>query len=189
MKPLKIVLDVQHMGKPHKPLDRGAVCGNLVESDLCLQYATAAYKKLTTMGHYPFLLTHGYYSQRAAFANQIGADIFLACHLNSFDPPPETNYALVEISELAGDITRNFAQYLVDIFGGELPVKRPRIHIIKKKERGWSCISRVAAPALILEPCLINHPDSRELLQHDIWKISAAIVSAIKTFGWDISGG
>ncbi len=184
MKPLKIVLDVQHMGKPHKPLDRGAVCGNLVESDLCLEYASIAYKTLTTLGHHPFLLTHGYYSQRASFAGLVRADLYLACHLNSFDPPPTTNYALVEISEYGGELTRSFAQYLVDIFGDQLPVKRPRIRIVRKEERGWSCINRVAAPALILEPCFINHPASRELLQHDIWRISAAIVSAIKTFDW-----
>ncbi len=186
MKPLKIVLDVQHMGKPHNPLDRGAVCGDLIEANLCLEYASIAYKTLTVLGHHPFLLTHGYYGQRAAFANQIGTDLYLALHLNSAAKPPKTHYALVEISEYAWQTTFHFAQHLANIFGQKLPVAANQVGEIWKNQRGWSCINRVAAPALILEPCFINHSDSRDLLLHESWKISAGIVGAIKTFDWGV---
>ena len=185
MNQLKIVLDVQHMGKPHKPKDRGAVFEGLVESDLCLKYASFAYLALTKLGHHPFLLTSGYYSQRAAFANQIEADLYLACHLNSFQPAPKNNYSLVEATELAGQTTRAFADHIANIFQNRLPVSSSRVNYIKKDERGWSCINRVKAPAVLLEPCFINHPDSQKLLTSEICQIGQCIVSAVQLFNWE----
>ncbi len=184
MKPKKIVLDVQHMGKPHNPSDRGATCNGLVEADFCLEYALIAYRCLASLGHKPFLITHDYYRQRAAFANLIKADLYLACHLNSSERPPTHPYALVEFTEYAGPITRQFAQHLAQIFGQNLPVETSKVHCIRKGERGWSCINRVAAPALLLEPLFINHHASQELLINKTWLISAAIVNAVKTFEW-----
>lgn len=189
MKPLKIILDVQHMGKPHRPLDRGAVHEfdpgiKVGESDLCLQYATATYLALTFLGHHPFLLTHGYYGQRAAFSNQIGANLYLACHLNSFDPPPESNYALIEGTDVAGPVTRAFADYLALKFVDKLPVDPCRVRYLEKGERGYSCINRVAAPALILEPCFINHPAIANTITSTMWKVGDAIVEAVQTFDW-----
>lgn len=176
----RVVLDVQHMGKPHKPLDRGAVRGNLVEAGLCLEYASIAYKALTTSGLETFLVTSDYYGQRAAFANRINADLYLACHLNSSEIPPTTHYSLVEVSEHAGEITKNFAQYLVNKFGDKLPVERPRIKIIKEGERGWGCINRVWAPALLLEPMFINCLGS--LVTKDMVLIGEAIAEAVMEF-------
>ena len=184
MKSLRVVLDVQHMGKPHNPLDRGVIHGDLVEANLCLKYASVAHTVLTKLGHHPFLLTYDYYGQRAEFANRINADLYLACHLNSWHRPPDKNYALIEITELAGSITRQFAHYLAEIFGSRLPVSKPEVRDIPISGRGWSCINRVKAPALILEPCFINHHRSQQLLAKDIWIISDAIVYAIKTFDW-----
>lgn len=176
----RIVLDCQHMGKPHRPLDRGAVYGNLAEANLCLEYASVAYKALTASGFEPFLVTSSYYGQRAAFANQINADLYLACHLNSFSSLPRVHYSLVEISEYAGQVTRSFAQHLAGIFEDKLPVDESKIWEIKKGERGWTCINRVRAPALLLEPLFINRLGS--LVTKDMVLIGEAIAEAVKGF-------
>jgi len=182
----RIILDVQHMGKPHNPLDRGAACGDMVEANLCLEYARIAYQVLTaTKGFEPFLVTSGSYGQRAAFANAIDTDLYLACHLNSSEIPPNINYSLVEISEYAGEITRKFAEYLMESFTAKLPVEKGEVWEIKKGGRGWSCINRVKAPALLLEPLFINHPCSVECFGTKMYKIADVIVYAIKTFKYN----
>lgn len=176
----RIVISCDHGGKPHNPLDRGAVYGNLIEANLCLEYASVAYKLLTEAGFEPFLVTSGYYGQRAAFANQINADLYLACHLNSSPKPPGTHYSLIEISEYSGTETRAFAQYLSDIFGQKLPVDAGKFWEIKKNQRGWSCINRVKAPALLLEPLFINRLGS--FVTKDMVLIGEAIAEAVEGF-------
>lgn len=192
----KIILDVQHMGKPHKPFDRGAtfmqkgaVWKTYREADVCLEYARIAYQALSIAQYETFLITHGSYRSRAMFANGIGADLYLACHLNSSEEPPEKNHAIVEISELAGKTTRAFADHLLGYFLDKLPVdeKASEVRIIKRGERGWSCFNWVKAPALLLEPVFINHPASykQELFDRKIFTISDAIDIAVKTFRED----
>lgn len=176
----RIVISVDHGGKPHNPLDRGAVYGNLIEASLCLEYASVAYKALTEVAFEVFLVTSGNYGQRAAFANQINADLYLACHLNSSPKPPSTHYSLIEISEFAGPVTRDFAQRLADIFKQRLPVDASKVWEIKKNQRGWSCINRVRAPALLLEPLFINKLGS--LVTKDMVLIGEAIVEVVKGF-------
>ncbi len=178
----KIVLDVQH-GFKFRKYDPGATHGDLIEAKLCLEYASVAYHTLTAAGHEVFLVTSGSYGQRAAWANQINTDLYLSCHLNSSEVPPTTHYPLVEISEYAGELTRAFAQYLVDVFGQRLPVERSRIKIIKNGERGWGCINRVKAPALLLEPMFINRLGSH--VTQDMVLIGKAIAEAVEGFNYD----
>lgn len=184
-KSLIIALEVGHMGKPHKLLDRGAPGPSIYsESDYALSYATVAFEALTRLGHRPYLITSGSYGKRAAESNQINADLHFSCHLNSSEIPPTTHHSLVEISEYSGDLTRKFAQHLADTFRYKLPVEDSGVRIIKKKERGWWCINRIKAPAFLLEPVFINHLLGQQLLENDIWLISNCIVSAIKLFNW-----
>lgn len=182
---MKIVLDCQHLGKPHRPFDRGAVYGDLQEAYLCLKYASIAQEFLTLSGHEVFLITSDYYGHRAKFSNKIAADLYLACHLNSSNIPPSKNYSLVEISELSGKTTKKFAAHLLDVFSNLLKTKNAGVHVIKRGERGWSCINRVRAPALLLEPLFINHPDTANHLGENIQKIAESIVLAINTFNWE----
>jgi N-acetylmuramoyl-L-alanine amidase len=185
MKINKIVLDVQHMGKPHNPVDRGAfnASAGLIESDLCLKYASIAYQVLTAKGFEPFLVTSGYYGFRAGFSNQIEADLYIACHLNSFGGGLDKNYGLIEVSEYAGDNTVIIAGELMDSLIERKVVKTAHVRKIKKGKRGWTCINRVKAPAILFEPLFISHP---ELLEYDIKKnlyvISSAIVDAVENF-------
>jgi N-acetylmuramoyl-L-alanine amidase len=184
MEALKIIFDVQHKGKPHNPDDRGAKSNGLVEADLCLDYALVAYRDLKASGHEPFLVTSGTYGQRAAFSNAINADLYLACHLNSFDPPPTNTYSLVEISEFSGQITKEFSSHLATIFANNLPVTKSLNWEIKKNGRGWSCINRVRAPTILLEPLFINDPRLHDHITKHMCTVGKSIASAVKTFDW-----
>lgn len=176
----RIVISVDHMGKPHRPFDRGAVYGNLIEADLCLEYANIAARSLTALGIETFLRTSDYYGQRAAFANQINADLYLSCHLNSFRSLPRVHYSLVEISQYAGQITRSFAQHIAGVFEDKLPVDESKVWEIKKGGRGWTCIDRVRAPALLFEPLFINCMGS--LVTKDMVLVGEAIAEAVEGF-------
>lgn len=51
----RIVLDVQHLGQPQKPNDRGACYKEFRETDLALEYAILAFQQLTGTGYETFL--------------------------------------------------------------------------------------------------------------------------------------
>lgn len=172
----RIFISVDHGFKSRK-YDPGAVYGDLIEAKLCFEYASVAYHALTAAGYEVFLVTSGSYPQRAVWANQIGADLYLSCHLNSSKVPPTTHYSLVEISEYAGELTKDFAQYTVDVFGQRLPVERPRIQILKQGKKGFCCINRVRAPALLLEPMFINRLGSH--VTQDMLLIGKVIAEAV----------
>ena len=121
--------------------------------------------------------------QRAARANQIWADLYLALHLNSSKIPPSNPYSLIEISEYSGQVTRSFAQHLADTFRQKLPVVTSKVWELRKNERGWGCISRVKAPALLLEPMFINCLGS--LVTKDMVLIGEAIAEAVEGFKSD----
>ncbi len=202
MKPLKIVLSVGHMGKPatidkpNNPLSMGAefvkeaIPGKhsrrtLKEAYVCLAYATQAYKSLSEAGHHPFLLTHDFYSKRAEFSNRINADLYLSCHLNSSETPPDNPYGLVEIAYNAGDITKKFARHLVDMFPCALPVMTGKVKQLNEGERGFACIGKVRAPALLIEPLFGNTEDGFAQISKYPDVIGSLIAKAIKTFDWE----
>lgn len=175
----RIVISVDH-GFKFRKYDPGAVYNGHVEAKLCLEYASVAYHALTAAGHEVFLVTSGFYFQRAAWANQINADLYLACHLNSSKIPPSNPYSLIEISEYSGRVTRAFSQHLADTFRQKLPVVTSKVWEIKKNERGWGCINRVRAPALLLEPMFINCLGSSAT--KDMLLIGKTIAEAVEGF-------
>lgn len=183
-KKLKIAISVDHMGKPNKPLDRGACYHHVNESDLCMGYAFELYKELTKTGHSPLLLCDGTYKGRAIRANNFKADLYLSCHLNSSETPPRNPYSMVEISELSGPTTKRFADYLKACFKLELPVEDSRVWHIKRNQRGWRCISGVIAPALLLEPLFMNDSKGFKIALNYPAAIADCIADAINSFDW-----
>ncbi len=79
----RISIDVQHMGKPTNPADRGASYGKYQEANLVLKYASLAFQELTAKGYEAFLITSGTYTERHDWINRHGIDLYLACHLNA----------------------------------------------------------------------------------------------------------
>jgi len=83
----RVCIDVQHIGKPNKPRDRGAAWpadgSGLVEVHLTLGYAVAMERALHDLGHEVFLLVDGYYGDRHKRVNALAPDLYLACHVNA----------------------------------------------------------------------------------------------------------
>jgi hypothetical protein len=205
MNPITIMISVDHIGKPptesklDNPLNRGATHQFskkdilYAEADLAHQYAFGLFRRLTgdAIHHkfpfHPFLLTHGYYPQRGAFANQYNANLYLSCHINSAKTPPKSNYCLVETSELAGPDTTEIANRIAENLSNGLNIINTGVNTIKRGERGWDCIAHVKAPAILIEPFFLNHVDSWRIVSEGgqgLWKVSNAIYKAIRDFSW-----
>ena len=88
-----IALDRQHVGKPGKRIADMGAWGDLdgdgeasvIESEaiwtgMYLWYAELALREL---GHIVYPMSHGRYSERHKAANEVGADVYIAAHLNS----------------------------------------------------------------------------------------------------------
>lgn len=181
---ITIAIDIQHIGKPHNPHDRGAVAFHKMRTEayICLDYGTQLFQRLSREGFRTFLLSSGTYKQRALFANQNNVDLYLALHMNSSKVPPTRNQSIVEYSELAGAETQKIAQMLATRFEQRLPVADGSVRKIKRNARGWSCISWVKASALLLEPLFINHESylTGLVTEAHLYLISDCILDTIK---------
>ena len=81
---MRICIDVQHAGKPHAPLDRGAVSPlGYTEADVTRDYALAMEQELEAAGHEVFVIRDGEYVARHARVNLLDPDLYLACHANA----------------------------------------------------------------------------------------------------------
>jgi len=88
-----IYIDIQHIGKPHRPNDMGAGFGDAVEE--AEAYWTSLYAfhlemRLRTLGYSVMRLSDGRYSDRHERVNRYEADfpqdkpsVYLSCHINA----------------------------------------------------------------------------------------------------------
>lgn len=188
---LRVVIDVQHLFRDHKPRDRGAVytlpSGALMaEADATLVYAAAAAEALTARG--AAILTNdpkhgilvGYYSTRNRLAGTWGGHAYLACHLNA----GRGSYAMVEcMASLVNDeparLSRTIASYLWHVSPEILSTKVKRL---VATERGAACIeacpSKVAA--VLLEPFFGDNPAHQPLLAAtELRRVGIAIANGV----------
>lgn len=178
-----IVLDVQHMGKPHRPDDRGAVSANSdYESDLALKYALCIRTRFMKEGFKTFLMTHGTYQERHVWANTYcdsKTSLYLACHINAGGG----SYPLIEHTETAMEQTRAIAKLIAKKFDdlSQDYFSPAQIWKIAKKERGWGCISDTNMSALLLEPLFIDNSYHLEVAKKP-WSIATVIFEAVKEF-------
>lgn len=156
------ILDRQHLGKPSKPGDHGAVHGALRETDLTDAYIAAAADALRRHGHTVEVLVEGEYGTRHHRAREIARGApktrcaYVACHVNAGGG----TYGLVEYDARS---TRG-AQLADELAHGlrALPgVTTSRTKGLGAGERGWVCIDGIyAGPAnlagVIFEPGFID---------------------------------
>lgn len=157
---LKVVLDVQHLYRTgiHAG-DRGTIFhmeggAHVAEADLALHYAQVAMVALRGWG--ATVLTNepaqgilvGPYSRRQAAAMVLGANCYVACHVNAGDG----GYCLGEFMDgtpgvgLAGWITAALVE-------GCHELKSAQVAPLKPGKRGAVCIKGfTAGPAVICEP-------------------------------------
>lgn len=189
--PIKTVfLDIGHMGKPGKPLDRGASFEGDFESALCMTYALFAEGMFLRAGYEVFLLCYGEYATRKQSANRITANnprtaLYLSCHLNA----GSGNYSLVEHYYDATEQTRRIADIVVSHFRQKLGTKYPSMSFaaggvkeLSKGERGAVCLKETNMSALILEPLFIDNPEHLLLARGHSFEIARAIFDAVEEF-------
>lgn len=179
---LKIVVDVQHAYRDGMHAhDRGTVYvladgSHVNESDCARQYADALIAALRTSGatvwtndpaHAKLI---GPYSRRQIEAGTLGANAYVACHLNA----GVGKYALAEyVSRDNLGLSSPFApetirlceavtRELVASFPNRL--SGPVVKELRPGERGAVCVSGFAGPAAILEPLFGDNPDHQGLL-------------------------
>ncbi len=171
----RIAIDVQHLGKPNKPADRGAIYGSYQEADLVLKYATLAFQELTAKGYEVFLITSGTYAERHEWINRHGIDLYLACHLNA----GRGRYSLVEYTHNAGQRTREIAKIMADNFKTILGTSAAKVWEIAKAGRGASCLKNTRPSALLLEPLFIDNEKHLQIATEKPELIAQAIVQSV----------
>ena len=171
----RVVLDVQHLGKPNKPADRGASYGGYQEADLVLKYATLAFQELTARGYETFLITSGTYAERHAWVNKHGIDLYLACHLNAGGG----SYSLVEFYYDAGRRTREIAKIMADNFKAILGTSDGKVWEIAKDGRGAVCLKNTRPSAMLLEPLFIDNEKHLQIAVENPELIAKAMVETI----------
>jgi N-acetylmuramoyl-L-alanine amidase len=80
---MRIVLDVQHAGKPDSPRDRGAPLGPRSEVWATRRLALAMEETLDALGHDVFVLRDGSYADRHARCDALTPDLYVALHFDA----------------------------------------------------------------------------------------------------------
>lgn len=196
--PLTVVLDRQHVGKPHNPRDLGA-WGDLDHdghADLdeheglwTAQYLFPAERRLRALGHRVIPMSDGRYSERHDRANRYGADVHIAAHLNSLTGGTRTgggNYASIFYDHRSRpESGRALGRALRDALSAACP-ELATVKLFPAKPGDWtsraySTISGLQAPVgICFEPAFIDHADHRPLFTAEgMGRIGAALADGI----------
>ena len=161
---MRIALDVQHRGKPDKPGDRGAHWLGVDEVDVSALYAAEIDRELRRLGHTVHWLGCGTYPERWARSDARGADVYLACHLDSglggragdrglvlHDHRSTRGAALARL--VAADLTAHLSWHVSAAPCRPDDDGEPRD---EDYSEAYSCIRGVRAVALVLEPGFLD---------------------------------
>jgi len=161
---LRVAIDVQHRGKPDRPADRGAVWRGVEEVDVTSSYGAALDHRLRQLGHTSLWLGCGGYAERWALADQAGAHVYLACHLDAGlgGRPGDRGTVLYDHRSPGG---RALAGLVAEALSEALPWPvtaapcgpdddgQPRD---EDYSEAFACIRGVRAVALVLEPGFLD---------------------------------
>lgn len=151
---IKVVLDRQHKGKPNSA-DQGAVFADgTTEAAHAERYIGVAVPLLRASGIDVVVLTTGSYSTRQARANELRADLYVACHVNAGGG----EYALTEYASDRGvpATSQRAARELLRASDDELDEKAVGPKPLRSGERGHTCVAGAHMPAVIYEPYFTN---------------------------------
>lgn len=167
-----IVLDPGHGGS-----DPGAVFQGRQEKDDSLRLAMAVGDILRENGYnVEFTRTTDVYNtpfEKATFANNLGADLFVSIHRNS--APTENMYNGVQTllyndSGLKAELARNINKNLVNLgFADKGVVERPNLVVLK----------RTKMPAVLVEAGFINSEKDNSIFDDEFDQVAQAIAIGI----------
>jgi N-acetylmuramoyl-L-alanine amidase len=170
----------------HGPDDPGAVGPSGVrEADATFRLAERLAEELRARGAAPRLLRRAEEdpdpSQRAARANEAGADALLSIHLNSHEDPSAEGsssyfFGRLGSSSMAGAA---LAELIQDELTAAIGLRNGRAH-----PKSFPILRETRMPAVQAEPCFITNPKEEQLLAEEpfVREVARALAIALERF-------
>jgi N-acetylmuramoyl-L-alanine amidase len=157
----------------------------LTEAEASFELASALVEELYTRGANPFFLRHHESNpsvgERAAGANEEGAEVLISFHLNAHDDPAAEGastyfYGREGWASQAG-------QWLAELIQQEL-IARLGVKDGRTHPKAIPLLRETQMPAVQVEPCFITNPREEGLLREQPFRrqVAAAIADAIERF-------
>lgn len=174
-----VAIDVGHIGKPNKLLDKGANYRKVNEADLVMLYAALARGWLEKEGIPTVFLTYGTYADRHKFCKQVGVKLHLQCHLNASNG----NYGLIGYRAKDSIICEPVADIFAKEFKSKLNLIAVNKLVLSKEDKRQGC-TVAGIPSLLLEPLFLDNPKHFEYLTvgDGIDDIAEAITCSVLTY-------
>ena len=203
-----IALDRQHVGKPGKRIADMGAWGDLdgdgeasvIESEAIWtgMYLWHAELALRELGHTVYPMSHGRYSERHKAANEVGADVYIAAHLNAITGGSRTrsgqgaNYAAVFYDHRSSEHNGKRLAESIGLQLGKLPAIGSRVRIWPARGSDWtrrafSTISGVGRPvAICYEPAFLDYKPHQSAFfesAESVAVLGRALADGIHTWG------
>jgi N-acetylmuramoyl-L-alanine amidase len=152
-----IVLDPGHGGG-----DGGATANGLVESELVMDLARRIEGRLTAIG-VSVVYTRTQHNapteeERAAIANDAGADLLLSLHCDSHDAADASGVATFFFGRDRRTSWSAVGEHLADLVLREI-VARTGLANCRSHGRSWALLQQTTMPAIRVEAGYLSHPD------------------------------
>jgi N-acetylmuramoyl-L-alanine amidase len=159
--------------------------GGLTEAEAAFELASSLVEELYSRGANPFFLRHGgsnpSVTERAAAANEEGAELLVSLHLNSHDDPAAEGTSTYFYGR-EGWVSQA-GQWLAELIQGEL-IARLGLKDGRTHPKALPLLRETQMPAVQVEPCFITNPREEDLLRDRSFRrqIAAGIADAIEGF-------
>ena len=157
-----VVLDPGHGGD-----DPGARSSGMTEADIMLDLARRIEGRLTAIGvDVVYTRTEGTCpseEDRAAIANEVGADVLLSLHCDSHDHVDASGVATFFFGRDRRGSWSPVGEHLADLILREV-VARTSLSNCRSHGRSWALLQRTTMPAVRIEAGYLSHPHDAALL-------------------------
>ncbi len=176
----RIVIDPGHGAE-----DRGRTYGDVTEADLVWDLARRLEGQMVATGM-EALLTRGLdncpaEAERARFANEAGADLFLSLHVDANHSPLAQGVACFHFGGGNGTTTSTVGEALADIIQRELAA-RTGLQDCRTHPKTWDSLRMTRCPAVRIEIGYLTNPQDRAKLTEPTFRdlVAERILIAVK---------
>jgi N-acetylmuramoyl-L-alanine amidase len=163
---MRIVLDVQHAGKPDAPRDRGAPLGTRSEVWATRRLGLAMEEMFDALGHEVLVLRDGAYRDRHARCDALAPDLYIALHFDAGIAARGDRGAVFFWPGSARG--QAFAERVATASAGVCPWPiKPTPATAPTWDRVRACVGGVKAPAILLELGFVDGAQGRTWLQDE----------------------
>jgi len=175
----RIVIDPAHGGE-----DNGWTVGNVRAADLTYDVARRLQSRMVTTGMNVTLTREAHQNptqeERAAFANDVNADLLLSLHIDGSPSPQACGVATFHFGTDSG-ATSTVGEALAQLVQREL-VARTHFADCRVHHRPWDVLRLTRMPAIQVEMGYLSNPAERERLLSDEFRnlIADGVLVAVK---------